>query len=598
MHMTQRKKKIFLIYIGMMAVFVLWLICSNSVIVSISGAAKLKEVEFEKSLFKDDIYYAIDTIEILHNFPECLDISGFAFAETEVDNSNKSVSIFLKGKDICYQAECNLFPKNSIHKRFPHNHILGRTVGFMADISTLGMKDGVYDLYVYCKENEENYGIANADYGASNVGLRIEKRGTTLSYYPWEAEQRSELLIPSQGETAVGAVDSASVEDDRLSVWGWAFAEGQDCAAQTVYLELTDEQGEVRQYTTKSAFRDGVVAEYKSTLYRNSGYRTSISLEDIADGTYTMRAILENGGKVWASQSYSLTKQGNTVQLGGQGAVTEEFVWDDSLFKDIVYFGIDRIGNADSGAENLTVLGWAYVESQLDNADRLASLILRGKNSSYLTECTLFARPEIPQLFPDRQIMGDMVGFSTNFSAAAIEDGIYDVFIYCKENEENYGVANADYGASNTGYKVEKHDGVLRCYPWEAEQRDELLSITQSEAVVGAVDFVGIQDGCLSIWGWAFAKGQNCAAQTVYLELTDEQGEARQYTTKSAVRDGVVDEYKSELYRESGYRTLIPTENMDDGTYILRALIVNDGEVWGSGPYMLVKNENGVELQR
>ncbi len=597
--MKEHKKIIFVVfYLALMAAFILWLTCSNFIIISIRGASKLETIDFEESLFKDDIYYGIDTIEVMNNLTECIDITGWAYVETEVDNSNKSVSIILEGDDICYQADCKIFPKASMRKMFSQHRILGKMHGFMSDISTIGMKDGVYDLYIYCKENEENYGISNADYGASNVGIQIEKRGSTLIYYPWKAEQRSELLNPSRSEAVVGAVDSAGVEDDRLNIWGWAFAEGQDCAAQTVYLELTDEQGGARQYTTKSAVRDSVAQEYKSALYQKSGYRTSIPVEEIDDGTYTMRAILENDGEVWASQAYRLTKQGDAVQLGSPGPETNEIAFDDSFFKDTVYYGLDHIGTGGQETETLAVSGWAYAETQQDNAEKTVSVILRGAHRSYQTECTLFERPEIPSLFPERQIMGDTVGFSTDIAAASIEDGVYDVYIYCEENKENYGAANADYGASNTGYQVEKRGDAISCYPWKAEQRSGLLDTPQSKAATGAVDFAGAEGNCISIWGWAFAEGQDSAAQAVYVELTDEHGTAVQYTTKSAVRDGVVAEYKSELYTKSGYRTLIPAENLADGTYTLRALVVIGDEVWETGACTLVRSGNSIGLQR
>ena len=40
-----------------------------------------------------------------------------------------------------------------------------------------------------------------------------------------------------------------------MTSWGWAFAQDRNCDFQNVYLELTNMEGEISQYETKSAVR-------------------------------------------------------------------------------------------------------------------------------------------------------------------------------------------------------------------------------------------------------------------------------------------------------------------------------------------------------
>ena len=48
---------------------------------------------------------------------------------------------------------------------------------------------------LYCRENETNYGISNVDYGASSVGIQIEKTKGKLFSYQWKPEIQDPPLV-------------------------------------------------------------------------------------------------------------------------------------------------------------------------------------------------------------------------------------------------------------------------------------------------------------------------------------------------------------------------------------------------------------------
>ena len=273
------KNKGILVYLLLMLVLLLWLFFSNLIIANLSGATVPRKIYNVEKLLKDNVYYGIDTIQVMNNLTEWMGVRGWAFVETREEVTNKQISLVLKNENISYQADCNLFPRSGLREILLNSletDIQENVLGFSIDLSTIMMKDGIYDLYIYCKENGKNYGMANADYGGSDVGIQVEKRGSKLEYYAWKPKARDDLLQITQDEMAIGAVDSVEIVDDRLSIWGWAFAQDRNCDFQNVYLELTNMEGEISQYETKSAVRAAVVSEYHNEQYKNCGYRTSI----------------------------------------------------------------------------------------------------------------------------------------------------------------------------------------------------------------------------------------------------------------------------------------------------------------------------------
>ncbi len=588
------KNKGILVYLLLMLVLLLWLFFSNLIIANLSGATVPRKIYNVEKLLKDNVYYGIDTIQVMNNLTEWMGVRGWAFVETREEVTNKQISLVLKNENISYQADCNLFPRSGLREILLNSletDIQENVLGFSIDLSTIMMKDGIYDLYIYCKENGKNYGMANADYGGSDVGIQVEKRGSKLEYYAWKPKARDDLLQITQDEMAIGAVDSVEIVDDRLSIWGWAFAQDRNCDFQNVYLELTNMEGEISQYETKSAVRAAVVSEYHNEQYKNCGYRTSIPVENITDGQYKMRVLVENDNEIWTTELYSLTIDESEVDLQKYITPIEDFQFDKSLFRDNVYYGIDVINIASDLNDNFQIVGWAFVETTEDNTNKEISVVLHNNNNSYRTKCSLFPKADLKNSFPNTKIQSNMNAFSAIVNTAQMKDGIYDLYIYCRENETNYGISNVDYGASSVGIQIEKTKGKLFSYQWKPEIQDPPLVVSQEGDLVEAVDSMKIEGDRLNIWGWAFVPERDCQSQKVYLELTDEQGNIKQFTTQSAMRDGVVQEYGNDKYKNSGYRTSIPIDSILEEKYQIRVILENEGQVWSSKEYLFDKTE-------
>ena len=109
------KNKGILVYLLLMLVLLLWLFFSNLIIANLSGATVPRKIYNVEKLLKDNVYYGIDTIQVMNNLTEWMGVRGWAFVETREEVTNKQISLVLKNENISYQADCNLFPRSGYY---------------------------------------------------------------------------------------------------------------------------------------------------------------------------------------------------------------------------------------------------------------------------------------------------------------------------------------------------------------------------------------------------------------------------------------------------------------------------------------------------
>ena len=80
-----------------------------------------------------------------------------------------------------------------------------------------------------------------------------------------------------------------------------------------MYLELTDPEGMKTVFATTAGIRDDVGEAYSDTRYSQSGFGITIPEKQLSNDRYTIRLLVENQGKVWASVEYELIKNGEDL---------------------------------------------------------------------------------------------------------------------------------------------------------------------------------------------------------------------------------------------------------------------------------------------
>lgn len=252
-----------------------------------------------------------------------------------------------------------------------------------------------------------------------------------------------------------------------------------------------------------------------------------------------------------------------------------------------VYYGYDVPEVLGTLHEVVHIKGWAFVDAEGENPQRYISIILAGEKDYEFRLDKPQDRKDVKNAFPERKIPDSHVGIGLDCTTLGIENGTYDMYIYCWENEDTHGLVD-------TGYQLTKRYKEIAIAPWAGSQVKDAPTVTEEEQNKRAVDKTALENGRLNVVGWSFVPNQDTETQTVYLALTSEDGETMTYTTKSKSRPDVAEVYQSELYENSGYTTSIPAEEIADGTYTLQILTENQGKVWASPPADLVKSGDSV----
>lgn len=314
------KSKSFWLFLGYFSVF-LWMIFSNLILAFIFNVKIPQKVDLIDVNFNNRIYSSVEQISAIDDLMESFVISGWAFSETNQNDEKKddSISIILKGQKDSFETVCtNYSNREDIYSFFEEKLgiLCPKTIGFSENISTVEMKDGVYDVYICCRGPKTDSGIAKSNFGVNDVGMQIEKKGGTITKYPWKAFAIDDLLVCDDNEVLDFNVDFVGKVDDRINIWGWALIKNKNTTKQKVYIELIDWKGTHIQYTTKGAFRKDVSIAFDDVLYNDSGFKTSIPLDEITEDRYKMRIIVQCDDKVSGSDWLFVDKEEDNIEWG------------------------------------------------------------------------------------------------------------------------------------------------------------------------------------------------------------------------------------------------------------------------------------------
>lgn len=294
------------LYLLLVALFILWLLFSNYII-SLQAQSRLRPDDFSDELTKQG-YSAIDTIVVNdESILEDLSMSGWAFIPTLEDNHKREVQLVFISSDNTYSVDLLLVDRPDVLRayRTMFGDEYTKAVGYEVEFSTANMKNGIYDVYFYCKENDINFGLVS-------TGKKFLKQGKTFTEYIFESEQVDGLI--SQTDLIYSSVDTVSSNNSILEISGWGFVENTDCENQEVYVKI-DNGMESKTYTTEQRSRPDVAEAYENEQYARSGYVAKIPLEQVKAGNYQLELFVKNGDAVASAIK-------GTIQITEDGAVT------------------------------------------------------------------------------------------------------------------------------------------------------------------------------------------------------------------------------------------------------------------------------------
>ena len=429
--MTNRKR---ISYILFCIVFILILFFSNKIIVLFLKHNFVKATEDIGNYKKDDVHFFIDSFNSHTDIFDSFNLIGWVFCETPLSNDNKEIWVILENDKGTYKTKIDLIPRRDLLGAFENDYdIKGMNHGFSGFLSTVGVKKGIYKLYLYCKENNESYGIVD-------TGIMLKKDSRGISQYTWESTLAN-ISSPVEDIQAESSLDSANITaEGYLQIVGWSFVDGFDAADQSVYIRLSNDDGTTATYSTKSVLRPDVCTAYKNDLYNNSGFKAVIPEAEVPDGDIKIEVLVENGGNIYlASKIYSYSSDTSNEEdpsevaeseTTGKNISAEVEINSDNIVADSrLKYHIDSCV-ADS---LLSVKGWAYIGDK-NASDTSVYLAVTKPNGSYRVFNTKkVSRPDVAKHF-NNELYSES-GFKAEIPLDAIDSGDNIITVIAEHDE-------------------------------------------------------------------------------------------------------------------------------------------------------------------
>lgn len=266
-----RKKVYRILYLFFIIAFLMILVNMNSVILwgidSSDKFVKCKSISEGNS----DVYVSI-SMETYDDLLETVIFNGWAFCETTEENSSKTYDIILKNASNMYYVQSKASVRDDVQRVFSDKAVYSDLNGIEVGASTIGVKDGIYNVYLFVKENEKNSGIID-------TGLVIRKGKDSLEEYKYAlVEEPLNVEISQQIKKDV----DIKREGNSWIISGWCFALDRDTCNQKVLVRIKSNT-EQKAYYAKKGIRPDVAKSYNDDRYMYSGFRLELEQWENAD---------------------------------------------------------------------------------------------------------------------------------------------------------------------------------------------------------------------------------------------------------------------------------------------------------------------------
>lgn len=302
---TNNLKGKHILYIVCCLLFLLYLLFSDAIFARLAGSSLRKDhiENYNNGTAQGHAY--IDSFTVGTDLFQRSSINGWAMCETDQNNDNRFTKFIFVSEENVYSVEADLWERGDVRNVYadslPENTSID--LGAQAMYSPILMANGIYELNVYCWENEQDYGLIK-------TGLKFRKDGRVFEEYIFQSEETDPL---SAGEELKHcAVDIVSASNSVLEITGWAYLENQDCNSQEVFVQLTNDSGS-KLYTTESKSRPDVSEAFDNVLYENCGYTAKIPVEQLEPGTYSLEVFLRHGERIASASKGTLRIKADNV---------------------------------------------------------------------------------------------------------------------------------------------------------------------------------------------------------------------------------------------------------------------------------------------
>lgn len=384
----------------------------------------LRVVDFRayEAMAKDTVYKECISIQFKSDDFETLNLLGACCVYTEQENLNKTITVLFKSEDICYASE-----RRSVLGEAPAGILspLGNSHGYTRDISLLLMKNGVYELWLFDWENEENYGLASLDIRIikDKNGARIQEQTVTLNI---------EKELHSEADWCLDCVNEEG--KGNLSFEGWAFQEDTETQGQAVYLKLTTAQ-ETRYIECTSVPSRAVSLFFGNEKYDYSRFKGYADRTWIGDGPLEISLVLKNENGFHAGNKiYYWNPAAEKILCSSHVEIIKYPLFQTCPFnpdKAQPAFGFLDLVQKDDGKVYFT--GWIAAKDR-ESKTQEVYLEIQTENSPYYVKCTQEVRTGVGDVMGNR--LYDYSGYACQIKTEdiPIEGVSFRIFI-CNEGQ-------------------------------------------------------------------------------------------------------------------------------------------------------------------
>lgn len=363
-------------------------------------------------------------------------------------------------------------------------------------------------------------------------------------------------------------LSSDTIKED-FSFIGWAYLASRDTNDnRRVKIFLASEKNsyelEASTYLRKEIFymnRDMVKGDNAKF-----GFGVSFSTIPIKDGLYKIGIYIEENpnekGFIWIPQTY---EKKNNKHFFNNNKLVENI---NALSSDKIQYSIDDID-----IEKGILTGWIFKDGFNCDEQKVYIQIIKNNGERYTFDAISYGRIDSKLTTPIDMYINR--GFKCFLPKDIILDSSSKIEVLVK---------------------TDKYEKAILPYLYRADANKKVAPIKaeSSETIEYSVDYAGINAAnpdAFEITGWIYKKGFDSQNQSVYVKLTDENGNVITYGAKLIARNGLV-EYFGEKSLYSGYQCFVPTKEIKSNSYTIEVIVKTDKYEKAIVPYLYRADAN------
>lgn len=348
--------------------------------------------------------------------------SGWAFVESDGENSQKSTQIILKGNKNSYiTASATQFP-DDVHVTKGWKKIPGECNDFRINFSTIMLPDDSYEIYIYVEENSNTRGLINTGQGFRKKGILLMPN--TIG------EKVDNIPIEDISESFSKESLSIEYEEGAVKLTGWAWVEDLESEKLNYYVVCEGINGEKSTLNIPNQYRLDMISAFDNPFYTGSGVTGRFINSDLPDSVGRMYIVAESSSDKYISEPYFYNVEEKLVKK----IKKNNFYQDESLTK--CSLTVEKSNSFD-------VNGWGTIEGVPSDQVVYYMHMLGDNDKSIVKALPNIKRSDVAEYLNNP--IYEYSGFSIAIDISELPDSTGYIYIVGKNEDKVYLLKSERY---------------------------------------------------------------------------------------------------------------------------------------------------------